>query len=144
MSLIRKKLVSLPNKSDLRLEPVYSDLPKDLRKNPVNDDIAPLYDEVAINEALRNLILTNRGEYLFQPNKGVDLKSLLFSNLTPMLIEVVKNQIESAIRENEPRVRVLEVLVGGEGTYTLSVRITYEIPTRETPISTTIFLERKR
>ena len=44
----------------------------------------------------KNLLLTNKGERIMQPNLGCDLNSILFENITEDLV----NSVESNIRNN--------------------------------------------
>ena len=46
---------------------------------------------------LINYLLTNRGERVFNPNFGADLRSLLFQNITETTTDELENIIQSDI-----------------------------------------------
>ena len=66
-----------------RPQGIYADFTKDLAVNPVTGDLARIIDEEAVKESLKNLLLTDRGERLFQPEVGSDIRATLFENNTP-------------------------------------------------------------
>ena len=60
---------------------------------------------------IRNLLLTERGERLFQPNFGSNLKSLLFEQITPTSLENVENDIRESLSTWLPYVNVNNLVV---------------------------------
>jgi len=60
---------------------------------------------------IRNLLLTEKGERLFQPNFGSNLKSLLFEQITPEKIEDIENNIRESIGTWLPYVSINELVV---------------------------------
>jgi phage baseplate assembly protein W len=89
----------------------FRDISMTFKKNPVNDDLVPLRNEVAISRALRNIVYTIPGERPFQPEFGTDINRSLFENMTPFNAGIIKDQIESSITRFEPRVDLVEVIV---------------------------------
>lgn len=63
----------------------------------------------AIDQSIQNILLTNKMEKPFDPKFGSDLRRLLFELDTTISEQQVSLVIESALREYEPRVEVLEV-----------------------------------
>jgi len=59
-----------------------------------------------VKSNIRNLLLTERGERVFQPNFGSNLKSLLFEQITPTLLENVENDIRESLSTWLPYVNV--------------------------------------
>ena len=59
-----------------------------------------------VKSNIRNLLLTERGERLFQPNFGSNLKSLLFEQITPTNLESIENDIRSSLSTWLPYVNV--------------------------------------
>ena len=49
---------------------LYQDFKKNLELSPISSDITLNKDDESVKEAIRNLILTDRGERLMQPNLG--------------------------------------------------------------------------
>ena len=60
---------------------------------------------------IRNLLLTERGERIFQPNFGSNLKSLLFEQITPTSLENVENDIRISLSTWLPYVNVNNLVV---------------------------------
>lgn len=60
---------------------------------------------------IRNLLLTEKGERLFQPNFGSNLKSLLFEQITPEKIDDIENDIRESIGTWLPYVNINELVV---------------------------------
>ena len=72
------------------------------------------------------IIQTNYYERPFRPSLGGNLNSALFSNFSQGDMSEIRSNLIKTINEAEPRVILLEVLVGfNEITLTLSVSITY-------------------
>ena len=63
---------------------LYQDFKKDLELSPISSDITLNKDDEAVKESIRNLILTDRGERLMQPNLGGNIRAMLFENLTKL------------------------------------------------------------
>jgi phage baseplate assembly protein W len=128
-----------------RREETYSDFFKDMSKNPVSNDLAKLIDEDSIKESLKNLILTNRGERLFQPNIGCDIQKLLFENITPDLLLLIKEVVQTTINQYEPRVALIGVDVLAETDQnSISIIITFSTINREEPTTLGISIARIR
>jgi phage baseplate assembly protein W len=89
----------------------FRDISMSFKKNPVNDDMVPLKNEVAISRALRNIVYTIPGERPFQPEFGTDINRSLFENMTSISAGIIKDQIESSITRFEPRVDLIDVSV---------------------------------
>jgi phage baseplate assembly protein W len=124
---------------------LYSDFKKDLEINLLTDDLAVTRDEDAIKEAMRNLMLTDRGERLMQPNLGAGLKELLFENLTPATLELIKDRVQSTLEIYEPRADIIDVTVAGSlDENEVYVNVRFYINNREQPITLDVILERTR
>ena len=65
-------------------------------------------------QSIKNLILTDRGERLFQPNIGCKIRSLLFENFTPQTKIAAKATIEETIHEFEPRAQLIDINISGD------------------------------
>lgn len=92
-----------------RTNNLYSDFRKDFIANLVNSDLARKTDEDAVKESIRNLVLTDRGERLFQPSVGCDVRRQLFNNFTPQTKLSIENNIRSTIEQYEPRCQLISV-----------------------------------
>ena len=65
-----------------------------------------------VKSNIRNLLLTEKGERVFQPNFGSNLKSLLFEQITPTSLENVETDIRQSISTWLPYVNVINLVVG--------------------------------
>lgn len=123
----------------------YSDFFKDLTLSPINNDLARKIDEDSIKEAIKNLVLTDRGERLFQPNLGCDVRSMLFENVGPDTILLVKEMIRNTVKTYEPRVEIIGIdVTAPPDQLSLFITITFSIINKEEPITLNITLERVR
>jgi|SRR5210317_335368 phage baseplate assembly protein W len=58
-----------------------------------------------------NLLLTQKGERVMQPNFGSRLKELLFEQITPTTIDAIENEIRESISTQLPHIILNDVLV---------------------------------
>jgi phage baseplate assembly protein W len=124
---------------------VYSDLYKDLTINPVSTDIALRTNEESIKESIKNLILTDRGERLMQPNIGSDVRASLFENATPVMLKILEERVRDVINNYEPRASLIDVDVTSlYDDNRVQVTIYFYVKNREEPISVDVFIERVR
>lgn len=128
-----------------KIETIYADFHKDLTVNPFSNDLALKTDEEAIKESLKNIILMDRGEKLFQPSFGGNIRAMLFELNSPATIKLIQEQIKSTINNYEPRVQLIDVEV-----YSLiddnrvAIKIIYALRNREEPVQVEFILERVR
>lgn len=124
---------------------MYSDFHKDLTVNPISGDLAVKNDEEAVKEALKNIILMDKGEKLFQPTFGGNIRAMLFELNSPATLKLIQEQIKSTINNYEPRVELIGVEV-----YSLiddnkvAIKIIYALRNREEPLEVEFILERVR
>ncbi len=59
----------------------FSDFESNLERIPGREDIARRVNEQAVRDSIKNLVLTDRGERLFQPDIGCDIRGSLFENI---------------------------------------------------------------
>lgn len=131
-----------PTKKKISLN---SDFRKDLLTSPVSKDIALLKDEEAVKDSIKNLILTDRGERLMQPNIGGNIRAMLFENMTPGTIKLIKDRITDTIETFEPRASLLDVFVsGGLDDGNIVAKITFYVRNAEQPVQLDVILQRNR
>ena len=90
---------------------IYKDLNLFFTKHPLTADVSKVTDVQAIKRSVRNLVLTNRGERLFHPEIGGDVKGSLFENFTPLAVIELQSAVSHVISTYEPRVVLEEVVV---------------------------------
>ena len=87
---------------------IYSDIPVFLTQNPFNSDISIKKDKNAIQEALRNIILTRLGERAFDYSFGTILYNYVFEH--PVAIKFyLDGDIRGSISRYEPRVTIEDI-----------------------------------
>ena len=87
----------------------YKDIDLDFGIHPVTMDIDTTTDEIAINRALKNLLLTKFYEKPFQPRFGSQVFGMLFEPVDYIVASNLDSAIRIAIQNFEPRVIVLSV-----------------------------------
>jgi len=81
-----------------------------------------------LNSNIINFFLTNKGERVFYPNYGGNLRVTIFEQINSNNIDALKSQIETDLANNFPEARVLEVeVLGNEDLNTIQVNITYTV-----------------
>jgi phage baseplate assembly protein W len=96
-----------PNRKSI----IHKDLGLTFSSHPVTKRLTVLKNENAIKRAIRNLILTNKGERFFNPLFGGNITSQLFENFGPITAINMREDITEAVQTYEPRATVLEVEV---------------------------------
>lgn len=108
-------------------------------------DVFKKFDENAIKQSVKNLVLTNHYERPFHPEIGSSITALLFEPYTPMLQSMLEQAIINTITNFEPRVRLLEVEVSmNPDNQTVFVQITFQIINTTAPITVEFTLQRTR
>lgn len=92
-----------------RVSKGFKDLSMTFQVNPLNYDLIGLKNETAIARSIRNLVLTYPGERFFNENLGSKVSRSLFENLDEISASIIKDEIESTIRNYEPRVDLISV-----------------------------------
>ena len=123
----------------------YSDFLDDFNVDPIKQDLLRHTNEEAVKTSIRNLLLTNRGERLYKPNVGSDIRAVLFENFSPAMESVVGDLIKTAVENYEPRAKILDVVVSSDiDEHFLSITIIFNIINREAPVTLELILNRIR
>lgn len=123
----------------------YSDVPSNFAVLYGTQDLRVATNEEAIKQAVVNLILTNRGERLFKPTIGSDIRASLFENMDAATSDIIKDYITSTIEQYEPRANLLNVDVEADpDTNALVATIVFSILNKTDPITLNVLLNRVR
>lgn len=91
-------------------------------------------DQVKAN--IKNLILTNKGERLMQPDFGTGLYDVLFNPNTDELEQRIQDSIEDAISQWMPYINIVEIFVDQNNTNIdsniFAVSLKYQIAGQQT------------
>ena len=87
----------------------FSDFLDNFDIHPVNGAVGRIINENAVRQSIKNIIMTNLGERLFQSRIGSDIYRSLFEPLDQVTANIIVQAVKSSIKYNEPRAKVLEV-----------------------------------
>ena len=83
-------------------------------------------DQIKAN--LVNYLLTNKGERIFNPNFGADLRALLFENIVDQTTEDLQERIQADIAVYFPQVTIREIAFDNlPDSNTVNFKLTYEV-----------------
>ena len=92
-----------------KIPDLFSDFLVDLTPHPIIKDVVRVKNDIAVKRAVRNLVLTNITERLFQPNIGWNIRRVLFEPNDIIASSELEYDISNVINNNEPRVSLLQV-----------------------------------
>lgn len=142
MALIQKRAASTPQQSQPEL---FSDFLTNLDVHPIKNDVVRNINEEAVKRSIRNLLLTGRGERLFDTALGSDIRGILFEPTDPSTEQVLEGYVTKTIENYEPRALIHKVRVlVDDDTNTANVTIIFSILNTREPIVLELLLNRIR
>jgi phage baseplate assembly protein W len=128
-----------------RVQEFYSDFAKNLEQVPGRADLSRRINESSVKESIKNIVLTNKGERLFQPDFGCNINASLFENIDANTVVILKDDISKAIKTYEPRcvVRNVEILADLD-TNNIQATVLFSVINSSNTTSLTIDLVRER
>jgi len=121
----------------------YVDFDMDFDKHPAHGDLSQVKKSTAINRSLKNILMTNMGERLFQPDIDSGIGILLFENFSDLTTSRIESKIRQAIGKFEPRADVQSVNVKpspNENAYLVNIVYIPDNDIQETNLE--VYLER--
>ena len=124
----------------------FKDINMTFKKHPITDDLVVSRDASAIKQAIVNLLLTNKGEKLFNPNYGSDIRSYLFEPLDYGTATQIIGNIKHVITKWEPRIEILNLKASPNyDSNGFDVEMVYQvIGSDQPPTDVEFFLDRTR
>ena len=123
----------------------YKDLSFDFTANPQTGDVATVKDAVSVKRGIRNILLTEGFERLFQPEIGSGIKNILFEPMTPLTEQRLVDACKDAIEAWEKRADVINIAVISEEEYNrYRVAIKFNINNSLVTEEVDVFLNRER
>ena len=123
----------------------YSDLDFDFTRHPVTGDIIKVVDATSVKRGIRNILLTENTERLFQPEVGSGIKGLLFEQMSDITAQLLEDQVRSAVESWEDRADVLEIIVTPDEDYNrYRVAVTFRIVNQLEEQALEVYLQRER
>jgi phage baseplate assembly protein W len=97
-------------------------------------------DQIKAN--LVNYILTNRGERVFNPNFGANLRALLFEGIDDSTLDEIQNRIQNSISIYFPQIIINQIKFNTQPDQnTINFTLTYQIINFEITDSVNILLQ---
>jgi phage baseplate assembly protein W len=142
MALVQRRTTTTPQLSQPE---VFSDFLTNLDLHPIKKDVVRNINEEAVKRSIKNLLLTGRGERLFNVELGSDVRNILFEPTDPSTEQVLEGYITKTIENYEPRALLhkIRVLVDND-TNTANVTIIFSIINTKEPIVLELLLNRIR
>lgn len=131
----------------------FSDFLDSFAKTPVGNQLGRVTNDKSVNQSLYNLIKTNLGERLFQPNIGGNIYASLFELNDFLLASNLKTYIERTVEINEPRINLIDVRIMTNvypqftneiNENTVKITIEYNLINNPEPITVSYVLKRVR
>ena len=119
----------------------FRDISLSFKRHPVTNDLLPLKNEDAIKRAVQNLVRTKIGEVFFRDDIGTRITGALFELADSDFIDPITTEIETVIRNFEPRVALKKVNVDSlPDENALNIEISYNIVGLSLPTQTIDFI----
>lgn len=123
----------------------YKDINLSFKPHPITGAVPVLKNEQAVKRAVRNVVLTNHYEKPYQPEYGGNIRAKLFENMDFFTSVEIHDQIEEAIRNHEPRAKVVNIIVDPETDLNgVNVTIIFQTLNQLEPVELNVFLQRVR
>ena len=89
----------------------FKDFSLSFTRNKITNDLLVKKENAAIKQAVINILLTEKGERLYDSNFGSDVRSYLFEPLDYATAGLVQTAVEDCLVEYEPRINILQLSV---------------------------------
>lgn len=139
-----RRIDKITSQKKLDNRELYSDFFVDLNPHPETGMLMRNLNENAVKRSLRNLILTNRGEVPFQPNKGSSIRKILFEQISDVTTDLLTTYIKETVKL-EPRCQLLDALVvPNEVNHSYTVSIIFTLVNSNKEVVLNLNLQRIR
>jgi len=113
--------------------------------HPSTKDVTFKTDEDAVKASVRNLISTNNFERPFHPEIGCQIFGLLFENINPLTLDIMKQTIIDTVNKFEPRAVILDVNLNDSiDKNSIDVDVIFRLVNNEKPITLRTAITRAR
>jgi len=124
----------------------FKDFNIGFKPHPVTEDLMVVKDAADIKQSIKNLLLTRKGERLFNVGIGTSLTDLLFEPVDYGTADTIRDEIKVVLNNYERRISILELTVSinfDENGY--DIGLVYEVIGRsDLPVNIEFFLESTR
>ena len=84
----------------------FKDLSISFTRNKITNDLLVKKEDAAVKQAVVNILMTNKGERLFDPQYGSNVPSYLFDQLDYGTAANIQDAIRECLMNYEPRIRI--------------------------------------
>lgn len=124
---------------------LFSDFLTDMTPHPVTKDLIRNRNDQAVKQSIKNLVLTNYNERLFQPGIGSSVGRALFELIDDFMENDIEDSIRRTIAFNEPRAILMDVRANlAPDENSVSINILFSVINSTQPQSLEIVLRRVR
>tara|TARA_Y100000114_G_scaffold86149_1_gene79680 strand:+ start:1850 stop:2269 length:420 start_codon:yes stop_codon:yes gene_type:complete len=96
---------------DTNLSRAFKDIKVDFASNPFTKDVSQVTNDNSIKQSLKNLVMTQPGEKLFQPQIGSGVRRLLFEPMDAFTADAIRDDILNTVGQHEPRISIRNIAV---------------------------------
>ena len=123
----------------------FRDLNLDFTAHPVTGDVARVKDTTSVKRGIKNVLMTDNGERLFNPEFGSGIRNLLFEQMSDLTAQRLESEVRSAITSWEDRAELLAIIVTPEEEYNrYRVAVTFRVINELEEQEMEVFLQRER
>jgi len=101
------------------------DIDLNFSPHPLTGDLATKKDRSAVDQSVKNLVLTNYYERGFNVEVGSNLQDSLFDNFDTLKQQTIKNNIIRILKNFESQIEVVDVLANMKQPNELTVEVYY-------------------
>ena len=123
----------------------FQDIDLDFTAHPVTGDVVTVKDSTSVKRGIKNILLTEEGERLMQPELGSGVRNMLFEQITDINAQRLQTEVLSAIEAWEARAEVITIVVTPEEEHNrYRVAVTFRIINELEEQELELFLQRER
>ena len=124
---------------------VYSDIPNEFLVHPTSKELVLKNDELAVRQSLRNIINLEMSDKPFHPESVMNLRRILFENITPFLVATLRRNTINILNSLEPRAEIVDVDVGNiDDSGVVIVSIYYRVLNNQSVQTLSLYFDRVR
>jgi hypothetical protein len=103
----------------------YTDIDLYLSKNEITNDINLKLDIAAISQSIKNIVLTTKGEKLFDSGFGGGAYDMVYEHLSPLRLRLKESELKAILALYEPRATIQDINITDSGLGYWEIKITY-------------------
>ena len=125
----------------------FKDLSISFTRNKITNDLLVKKEDAAVKQAVVNILMTNKGERLFDPEYGSNVPTYLFDQLDYGTAANISDAIRECLSKYEPRIGIISLGVEPDFDQNgFEVQLAFKVIGRDdlAPFDVEFFLSRTR